>query len=61
LPVARQFASQAAIDGNVDLPALKQMPHLAMHGMHSDAARDGLIELASIAPAIRTNFMCPPA
>ena len=40
LPVARQLASQAAIDGNVDLPALKQMLHFVMQGMHSAAPDD---------------------
>jgi hypothetical protein len=34
LPVARQFSLQASIDGKVDFPALKQMLHFVMHGMH---------------------------
>jgi hypothetical protein len=37
LPVSLQLASQAAIDGKVDLPALKQTLHLVMHGIHSAA------------------------
>jgi hypothetical protein len=31
------LASQAAIDGKVDLPALKQMLHLVIQGIHSAA------------------------
>jgi hypothetical protein len=38
LPFWRQLASHAAIEGNVDLPALKQMLHFWMQGRQSCAA-----------------------
>jgi hypothetical protein len=44
LPVALQLASQAAIDGKVDLPALKQMLHLVMQGMHSAVCETCIID-----------------
>src|SRR5690349_9903571 len=59
LPCASQLASHAAIDGKVDLPALKQTLHLVLQGMHCDAACDDCTVIIRIAAARRCRMSAP--